>query len=48
MATEDREETTEEAVVDAMCAEYDAPRDEIAADVKGFLSTLRSVGALEE
>ena len=43
-----KEETTEEAVVDAMCAKYDAPRDEIAADVKGILSTLRSVGALEE
>ena len=41
-------ETTEEAVVEAMCAKYDAPPDEIAADVKRILSTLRSVGALEE
>ena len=43
-----KEETTEEAVVDAMCEKYDAPPDAIAADVKGILSTLRSVGALEE
>ena len=43
-----KEETTEEAVGDGMCAKYDAPRDETAADVKGILSTLRSVGALEE
>ena len=43
-----KEETTEEAVVDAMCAKYDDPPDEIAADVKEILSTLRSVGALEE
>lgn len=43
-----KEETTEEAVVDSMCVKYDAPRDKIAADVKGILSTLRSVGALEE
>ena len=43
-----KEETTEEAVVDAMWVKYDAPPDEIAADVKEILSTLRSVGALEE
>ena len=43
-----KEETTEETVVDAMCAKYDAPRNEIEADVKGILSTLRSGGALQE
>ena len=43
-----KEETTEEAVVDAMCEKYDAPREKIAEDVKGILSILRSVGALEE
>ena len=43
-----KEETTEEAVVNAMSEKYEAPRDEIAADVKEILSTLRSVGALEE
>ena len=43
-----KEETTEEAVVDAMCVKYDAPREKIAEDVEGILSILRSVGALEE
>ena len=43
-----KEETTEDAIIDAMCAKYDAPRDEIAADVRGILETLRSINALEE
>lgn len=43
-----KEETTEEQIVDAMCAEYNAPRATIAADVKEVLSTLRSIRALEE
>ena len=43
-----KKETTSEAIIDAMCARYDAPRDEIAADVNEILDTLRSVGALEE
>ncbi len=43
-----KEDTTEEAIVDAMCSQYDAPRDIIAADVKEALNTLRSVNALEE
>ena len=43
-----KEETTEEAIVDRMCAEYDAPRDVIAADVREILSILREIGAIEE
>lgn len=43
-----KEETTKEAIIDAMCAEYDAPRETIEADVEKALNTLRSVGALEE
>ena len=43
-----KEETTKEAIVDAMCAQYDAPRETIEADVEKALNTLRSVGALEE
>ena len=43
-----KQETTEEAIVDAMCAEYDAPREVIAADVAEILDTLRSINALEE
>ena len=43
-----KEETGEEAIVDAMCAEYDAPREVIAADVRHVLDTLREIGAIEE
>ena len=43
-----KEETTEEAVVDAMCEKYDAPREVIAVDVKEILDTLRRINALEE
>ena len=43
-----REETTEAALTDAMAAEYDAPRERLAADVARVLDTLRSLNALEE
>lgn len=43
-----KKETTEQQIVDAMCAEYDAPRETIAADVNEILSTLRSIHALKE
>ena len=43
-----KEETTAEAIVDAMCARYDAPRETVAADVGAILDTLRGIGALEE
>ena len=43
-----QEETTEEKIVDAMCAKYDAPRDTVAADVREILDTLRKIHALEE
>ena len=43
-----KNETTEDAMVDAMCAKYDAQRAEISADVKEILATLRSINALEE
>ena len=42
------EETTEEAIVDAMCEKYDAPREVLEADVSKVLETLRKIGALEE
>lgn len=41
-------ETTEDAIVDAMCAKYDAPREVIAADVNEVLNTLRGIDALDE
>ena len=43
-----KEETTRDAVVDKMCAKYDASRDEIAADVDMVIAILRKVGALDE
>ena len=43
-----KEETTEKAIVDKMCAKYDAPRVTIVADVKEILDTLRGIHALEE
>ena len=43
-----KEETTEEKIVDAMCAKYDAPRETIAADVKEILDVLRGINALVE
>ena len=42
-----KEETTAEAIVDAMCAKYDSPKEQIAADVEEIINTLRSVNALE-
>ncbi len=43
-----KEETTMDAIVDRMCAEYDAPREMIAADVAEIINTLRGIHALEE
>lgn len=43
-----KKETTAEQIVDAMCAEYDAPRETVAADVEEILNTLRSIRALDE
>jgi hypothetical protein len=42
-----KQETTQEALVDAMAAEYDAPREVLAADVARVLDVLREVGALD-
>ena len=43
-----KNETTKEAIVDAMFEKYDAPRDVLEKDVDGILGKLRSIGALEE
>lgn len=43
-----KNETTRDAVVDAMCAKYDAPREIIAESVDEILDKLRSIGALVE
>ena len=42
-----KEETTVDAIVDRMCAEYDAPKETIAVDVAEIIHTLRGTHALE-
>lgn len=41
-----REETTEEAIVDAVCKKYDASREIVAKDVKEIISQLREANML--
>lgn len=41
-------ETTEEAIVDAMYAQYQAPRDQISQDVHALLEQMRAAGILDE
>lgn len=43
-----QKEQTEESIISAMQERYDAPEDEIAADVREFISTLDSYGVLEK
>ncbi len=43
-----KNDTTKDLIVDAMCLQYDAPRETIDADVEEILATLRSINALEE
>ena len=43
-----KNETTREAVLDAMGQKYDAPREVMAADVDLVLGNLRRIGALDE
>lgn len=41
-----KKETTEEAIVDAMLEQYEAPRETIARDVHRVVEQLRQIGAL--
>ena len=43
-----KNDTTKDQIVDAMCLQYNAPRETIEADVEEILGTLRSINALEE
>ena len=40
-------ETTKEAILDAMCQKYDAPRAVMAEDVDMVLGNLKKIGALD-
>ena len=41
-------EPTQEAILDAMCRKYDAPREVMAVGVNKVLDNLRKIGALDE
>lgn len=41
------QDTTEDALVDGLYAQYDAPREAIAADVHRILGQLRAAGLLD-
>lgn len=41
-------ETTEEAIIDRIDSEYNAPKEVIAADVRELLAKLREIGAIVE
>lgn len=43
-----KKDTTREAILDALTAEYRVARDEAEADLDELLKTLRSFGALDE
>ena len=43
-----REETSEDKISEALLEIYDAPYEQIAADVRKVLSVLREIHALEE
>ena len=43
-----KEETTPEAILEAMVQKYDGPREQMAADIDMVLGNLRTIGALVE
>lgn len=43
-----KSDTTEQNIVNALYEKYDAPKEQISADVKSILNKLRTIGALEE
>ena len=42
-----QEETSENAIVDALCDQIDAPRETLSRDVGTVIRSLREIGALE-
>ena len=43
-----KSETTEEEVVDTLCARFDGDREDIKADVHEAVRRLREIGAIDE
>ena len=43
-----KKDTTEEKIVDALAAEFDGSREEMAEDVRSVIAKLRKIGAIDE
>ena len=43
-----KNDTTEEAIVDTLCARFDGDRKDIEADVRDAVQRLREIGAIDE
>ena len=43
-----KQDTTEEEIVDTLCARFDGDREIIAADVAEAIARLREIGAIDE
>lgn len=43
-----KQETTEQKIVDTLCARFDGDRRDVEADVREALVKLREIGALDE
>ena len=41
-------DTTEEQIVDAICARFDGDREDIKADVREAIKRLKAIGAIDE
>lgn len=42
------QDTTEEQIVDALCARFDGSREDIKADVHEAIERLKAIGAIDE
>ena len=42
------QDTTEEKIVDALCARFDGDREDIKADVREAIKKLREIGAIDD
>ena len=43
-----QDDTTEDEIVDTLCARFDGDREDIAADVHEAIGRLRKIGAIDE
>ncbi len=43
-----KKDVTEEEIVEALCKQFDAVKEDVEKDVKKAVTSLRSIGAIEE